>query len=103
MRCSEIITRLELLSPPSFAEEWDNVGLLVGRMDQEISSVYIALDVTDKVIDEAIHCGADMIITHHPLIFKGLKSLTEDDFIKTTTQKIKRNEEMKLIIQEINK
>lgn len=81
MRCSEIITRLELLSPPSFAEEWDNVGLLVGRMDQEISSVYVALDVTDKVIEEAIQCGADMIITHHPLIFSGLKSITEEDFI----------------------
>lgn len=81
MRCSEIITRLELLSPPSFAEEWDNVGLLVGRMDQEISSVYLALDVTDKVIEEAIHYGADMIITHHPLIFSGLKSVTEEDFI----------------------
>ena len=88
MRCSEIITRLELLSPPSFAEEWDNVGLLVGRMDQEISSVYIALDVTDKVIEEAIHCGADMIITHHPLIFKGLKSLTEEDFISRRVRKL---------------
>lgn len=81
MRCSEIITRLELLSPPSFAEEWDNVGLLVGRMDQEISSVYIALDVTERVIEEAVQCGADMIITHHPLIFSGLKRITEEDFI----------------------
>ena len=88
MRCSEIITRLELLSPPSFAEEWDNVGLLVGRMDQEISSVYIALDVTDKVIEEAIQCGADMIITHHPLIFSGLKSVTEEDFIGRRVRKL---------------
>ena len=72
MRCSEIITRLELLSPPSFAEDWDNVGLLVGRMDQEISSVYVALDATDKVIEEAVQNGADMIITHHPLFFKPI-------------------------------
>lgn len=88
MRSSEIITRLELLSPPSFAEGWDNVGLLVGRMDQEISSVYLALDVTDKVIEEAIHCGADMIITHHPLIFSGLKSITEEDFIGRRVRKL---------------
>lgn len=88
MRCSEIITRLELLSPPSFAENWDNVGLLVGRMDQDISSVYIALDVTDKVIEEAIQCGADMIITHHPLIFSGLKSITEEDFIGRRVRKM---------------
>ena len=88
MRCSEIITRLELLSPPSFAENWDNVGLLVGRYDQEITSIYLALDVTDKVIEEAISCGADMIITHHPLIFSGLKSITEEDFIGRRVRKL---------------
>ena len=64
MRCSEIVTRLELLSPPSFAEKWDNVGLLVGRLDQEIASVYIALDVTDKVIEEAIEAhNPDIVIS----------------------------------------
>ena len=88
MRCSEIITRLELLSPPSFAEGWDNVGLLVGRLDQEISSVYVALDATDKVIEEAVQSGADMIITHHPLIFSGLKSITEEDFIGRRIRKL---------------
>ena len=88
MRCSEIITRLELLSPPSFAEDWDNVGLLVGRMDQEISSVYVALDATDKVIEEAVQNGADMIITHHPLIFSGLKSITEEAFIGRRVRKM---------------
>lgn len=88
MRCSEIITRLELLSPPSFAEDWDNVGLLVGRMDQEISSVYVALDATDKVIEEAVQNGADMIITHHPLIFSGLKSITEETFIGRRARKM---------------
>lgn len=88
MRCSEIITRLELLSPPSFAEEWDNVGLLVGRLDQEISSIYIAVDATDKVIEEAILNGADMIITHHPLIFSGVKSITEEDFVGRRLRKL---------------
>lgn len=88
MRCSEIITRLELLSPPSFAEEWDNVGLLVGRLDQEIASVYVALDATDKVIEEAVANGADMIITHHPLIFSGLKSITEEDFVGRRIRKM---------------
>ncbi len=88
MRCSEIITRLELLSPPSFAEKWDNVGLQVGRRDQEISSIYLAVDATDKVIEEAVHNGADMIITHHPLIFSGLKSITEEDFIGRRIRKL---------------
>lgn len=81
MRCSEIVTRLELLSPPSFAEEWDNVGMLAGRLDQEIASVYIAVDATDKVIEEAVANGADMLITHHPLIFQGMKRINREDFV----------------------
>lgn len=92
MKCSEVITRLEILSPPSFAEKWDNVGLLVGRRDKEIASVYVALDATDKIIEEAVHNGADMIITHHPLIFGGLKSITEEDFIGRRIQKLIRND-----------
>ncbi len=88
MRCNEVIERLELLSPVSFAEKWDNVGLLVGRMDQEIASVYLAVDVTDKVLEEAVLNGADMIISHHPLIFDGLKRITEEDFIGRRVRKL---------------
>ena len=57
-------------------------------MDQEISSVYVALDATDKVIEEAVQNGADMIITHHPLIFSGLKSITEEAFIGRRVRKM---------------
>lgn len=92
MRCSEIITRLELLSPPSFAEEWDNVGLQIGRMDEEITGIYIAVDATDAAIEEAVHAGADMLLTHHPLLFKGLKSVNEEDFIGRRVRKLIQND-----------
>lgn len=81
MKCSEVMKQLEILSPVQFAEEWDNVGLLAGRKDKEITSVMIALDATEKVIDEAVQRGVSMLLTHHPMIFKPLKKVTDDDFI----------------------
>ncbi|MGN0431486.1 MAG: Nif3-like dinuclear metal center hexameric protein [Lachnospiraceae bacterium] len=81
MKCTDIIKRLEILAPPAFAESWDNVGLLAGRRTKEIKKVYLAVDATDEVIEDAIEAEADMLLTHHPLIFSPLKSITEDDFI----------------------
>lgn len=81
MRCDEIIRKLEELSPIAYAESWDNPGLLAGRYDKEIKKIYIALDATGEVIEEAVRCGADMILTHHPLIFKGIKKVNSEDFV----------------------
>lgn len=92
MRCSEIIESLEKLSPPSFAEDWDNVGLLAGRRDKEVDRIYLALDATDAVIDEAVQRGADMLLTHHPLIFSPMKKINTDDFIGRRIVKLLRND-----------
>lgn len=81
MKCSKVIERLEALSPRSFAESWDNVGLLAGRYEKEIGTVMIALDATDSVVDEAVQKGADLLLTHHPLIFSARKSVNSGDFI----------------------
>jgi len=81
MYCSEIMDCLEELSPKSFAESWDNVGLLCGRKEKEVRSIYIALDATKEVIKGAVAAGADMLITHHPMIFKAMKQIHSDDFI----------------------
>ncbi len=81
MRLNEICKILEELSPLSFAEEWDNVGLLVGDRNKDVHSILLAVDATDDVIDEAIHLQADLIITHHPMIFRGMKKVVEEDFI----------------------
>ena len=81
MECALICESLEELSPKIFALSFDNVGLLVGRYDKDVKTIYIALDATDEVIDAAIECEADMLITHHPMIFSAIKSVRADDFI----------------------
>lgn len=81
MIVQDVIDKLEKQSPVDAAMEWDNVGLLVGDATKEVEKIYIALDATDEVINHAIEAKADMLITHHPLIFSGMKRLTLDDFI----------------------
>ncbi len=92
MRCDEIIESLERLSPSSFAEDYDNVGLLAGRGDKEVHKVYIALDATDEAIEEAVRLKADMLITHHPLIFSPLRKVNTDDFIGRRVVKLIQND-----------
>ena len=81
MLCREIIDVIESTYPKSAALSWDNVGLLVGRMEKEVKKIYVALDVTEEIIEASIKEQADMIITHHPLIFSPLKRITDDQFI----------------------
>lgn len=81
MRCTDVIRKLEELSPLAYAESWDNPGLLAGRTDKEIKRIYIAVDATTEAIAEAESVGADMLLTHHPLIFKGIKKVNSEDFI----------------------
>ena len=81
MKCSELITKLEELAPPHYAEEWDNVGLLAGRLDKEIKKVMVSVDATSDVIEQAYRAGADLLLTHHPLLFRAQKRICGDDFI----------------------
>lgn len=92
MKCKEMIRKIEERYPKAYAMEWDNVGLLAGRMEKEVKTIYIALDATDEVIDDALRSGADMLITHHPLIFKGLKQITDADFIGRRVMKLIQND-----------
>lgn len=92
MKCYEVIEKLESLSPAAFAEEWDNIGLLAGRRDKEVSTVYIALDATDEVISEAVRLGADLLLSHHPLIFRKISRVNTDDFIGRRICELIRND-----------
>ena len=92
MRCEEVIAKLEELSPLSYAESWDNPGLQAGRRDKEIRNVYIALDATTQVIEDAIRCHADLLLTHHPLIFKGIRHVSSDDFVGRRIMKLLQND-----------
>ena len=88
MLCREIMNIIEETYPKHAALEWDNVGLLVGRTGKEVKKVYIALDATDEVIDEAIACGADMLLTHHPMLFAPMKKITDEHFIGSRVVKL---------------
>lgn len=81
MKCKEIMDVLECLAPKIYAESWDNVGLLIGDKEKEVKKIMIAVDASDSVVEEAVAKGADMLISHHPMIFSGLKSIRKDDFI----------------------
>ncbi len=75
----DIEASLEEIAPRELAEEWDNVGLLVGRGKNEVSRVLVALDVTREVIDEAKALGVQAIVTHHPMMFHARKQITDAD------------------------
>ena len=68
-------------SPFSAAQSWDNVGLLVGDEDWEVRRIYVALDATDEVVEKATSWGADLLVTHHPMVFSPMKRIVAGDFI----------------------
>lgn len=92
MKIKEVIQVLEEMAPLSLQESFDNAGLQVGDPDTEVSSCLICLDVTEEVIDEAISEKCNLIISHHPLIFKGIKSLTGANYIERCIIKACRND-----------
>lgn len=73
----DIVKILNDMAPPALAEEWDNVGLLVGRQDAPVKRLMVALDFSESVLEQAIRDKADMVVTHHPVIFKGVRQLTD--------------------------
>ena len=81
MQCKEIMEIIEAVYPKEAALSFDNVGLQAGRSHKEVKRIYLALDATNEVIQAAKDSQADMLITHHPLIFSPLKSVTDGDFI----------------------
>ena len=83
MKVKNFISNFEELFPTNLAYEWDNVGLQVGNGNSEITNILISLDLTDKVIDEAVHRNANLIILHHPIIFKAMKSISTDTLAGT--------------------
>ena len=80
-KVKDVTKVIEEFAPLSIQEKWDNSGLCVGSHEASVSSVLFGLDCTPELVDEAIECGADMIVTHHPLIFSGLKKISPDDMV----------------------
>lgn len=87
MKVRDITNAIEEFAPLGIQEDWDNSGLTIGSHDDEVHKVLVGFDCTPELIDEAVECGADMVVTHHPLIFKGLKKISPDDIVGLTVMK----------------
>ena len=87
MKVRDIIQVIEDFAPLSVQEGWDNSGLCVGSPEDDVNGVLLALDCTPELVDEAVACGADMIVTHHPLIFSGLKKISPDNQVGLAVMK----------------
>lgn len=81
MECREILQKIEEIAPVSYACSWDNVGLLAGRRDKQVSRVTVALDADDRAVEQAIAHGSDLLVTHHPLIFSPMKKITDETLV----------------------
>ncbi|MEG2380274.1 MAG: Nif3-like dinuclear metal center hexameric protein [Oscillospiraceae bacterium] len=79
LKVKDIVREIEILAPPNLAESWDNVGLMVGDSNQSVKKIFVCLDVTSENVSQAISENADLIISHHPLIFSPMKNIIEDD------------------------
>src|SRR6478736_5167639 len=91
-KVKEITSYLESIAPLSYQESYDNCGLLTGNQDQEITGILITLDVTEAVVVEAINTNCNLIIAHHPIIFKGLKKLNGSNYVERTIIKAIKND-----------
>ena len=91
MNVKQVISFLESIAPLSLQEEYDNSGLLIGNEENEITGVLITLDCTEAVLDEAVKKNCNLIITHHPIIFKGLKKITGRNYVERAAEKAIRN------------
>ena len=78
MKAYEIKDIIEKEYPQSYKEEWDNVGILLGRLDKEVKKVLLTLDVTSDTVREATEQKCDMIVSHHPILFKAIRRLTDE-------------------------
>ncbi len=91
-KIKEIIAHLESIAPRSYQESYDNSGMITGNKDDEVKRVLISLDCTEAILEEAIENDCNLIIAHHPIVFKGLKSLTGRNYVERTMIKAIKND-----------
>ena len=87
MKIRDIVALIEEFAPLSLQESYDNSGLVVGRLDDEVKGVLLAVDVTEEVLDEAEREGCDLIITHHPIIFTPLKRFNSASYVERCVER----------------
>ena len=82
MKVKELVRYLESIAPPSYQEGYDNAGLITGEYNWELSGVITCLDSTEAVMDEAIAKGCNLVVAHHPIVFKGLKRFNGNNYVE---------------------
>ncbi len=92
MIVKEVTTYVEELAPLDYAEEFDNIGLLVGHPETEVTGILITLDTLESVVDEAITRDCNLIISFHPILFGGLKKLTGATYVERAVMKAVKND-----------
>lgn len=91
VKIKEVIKALERFAPLPLQESWDNAGLQVGLTEAEVSGALLCLDVTCQIVDEAIAKGCNLIVSHHPLIFRKLARITGEDYVQQAVMKALAN------------
>ncbi|WP_420583348.1 Nif3-like dinuclear metal center hexameric protein [Reichenbachiella sp.] len=92
MRINDIIGALNQWAPPSYQESYDNARLITGNPEQELRGLLVSLDCTEEVVQEAIAKGANLIVSHHPIVFKGLKTFIGKNYVERTVIKAIKND-----------
>lgn len=92
MKIKDVIEALERFAPLPLQEDWDNAGLQVGLTEAEVSGVLLCLDVTEEVVDEAVVKGCNIIVSHHPLIFRGLRCVSDSNYVQRSVYKAIKND-----------
>ena len=82
MKIKQVLSALEQFAPLPLQESWDNAGLQVGLTEAEVSGALLCLDVNEQIVDEAIAKGCNLIVSHHPLLFRGLKQISDTDYVQ---------------------
>jgi dinuclear metal center YbgI/SA1388 family protein len=92
VKVKEVLSALEQFAPLPLQESWDNAGLQVGLTEAEVSGALLCLDVTEAVVDEALRKGCNVVVSHHPLLFRGLKTISDLTDVQRTVRKAVKHE-----------
>ena len=92
MKIKEVLNALEQFAPLPLQESWDNAGLQIGLTEVEVSGALLCLDVTEQIVDEAVRRGCNLIVSHHPLLFRGLKQISDLTDVQRTVMKAIRQQ-----------
>ena len=92
MKIKEVIAALEQFAPLPLQEDYDNAGLQLGLTEAEVSGALLCLDVTEETVAEAVEKGCNLVVSHHPLLFRGLKQIVDADSVQRTVKMAIKND-----------